>query len=116
MILENAIVDEVRAWPMCNDLSGCFDQHQAGARLTLNEMIGAGWVRSRLDAMRDRMKVALFQSEIGSGLFAFTVDVTGANLPSDFAPWSQTPIRPATRARLRINESVKTQGPRLRSP
>jgi hypothetical protein len=50
--------------------------------------------------MFDRMQVALFRSEKDPDVFAFTTDRTGANLPSDFAPWSQTPIQRATRAGL----------------
>jgi hypothetical protein len=56
------------------------------------------------------MKVALLRSKKDTGLFAFTVGEAGADLPSDFAPWRQTSIRPATGARLQNSESEKNIG------
>jgi hypothetical protein len=37
------------------------------------------------------MKIALFQSGLETGMYAYTLDETGANLPDEFAPWK--PIR-----------------------
>jgi hypothetical protein len=44
------------------------------------------------------MKVRLFRSEKEPELFAYTSEQTGANLPSEFAPWIQTPTGPAREA------------------
>jgi hypothetical protein len=65
------------------------------------------------------MKVALFLSEKDAGLFAFTVDETGANLPSDLAPWNRIPIRPATEQAFEIANVKKHRirgcdGPKMR--
>jgi hypothetical protein len=40
------------------------------------------------------MKIYLFVSEPQSNVRAFTADETGANLPSDYAPWIASGRRP----------------------
>lgn len=37
------------------------------------------------------VRIALFQSRLESGMYAYTLDETGANLPDAFGPWN--PIR-----------------------
>jgi hypothetical protein len=42
----------------------------------------------RPGAIQECMKLTLFQSTIGLGVFGFTRDETGANLPADLGSWT----------------------------